>query len=250
VTTERGEVSSGPAAAHRPVDPVPSSRLARLVGTAPTRGEPAEKSVHGRSSPGETCDLCAAPIADTHRHLLELESSDLRCVCTPCSILFDRREASLGRFRLVPDRVLAIRDFQLDDQRWADLSIPVGLAYLVWSSRENRVRAFYPGALGAVESRLGLEAWNAIVGDNPVLATLEPDVEALLIRRLPRAVDHWLVSIADCFELVATLRTRWRGLTGGERVWEEIDQRFERFEARARMVDRQGRTIASGAMQR
>jgi hypothetical protein len=193
-----------------------------------------------------SCELCAAPLGASHRHLLELDGERLRCVCTPCALLFDRREAALGRYRLVPDRVQRVTDFQLDEPCWSDLAIPVGLAYLVWSGRHERVRGFYPGALGAVESRLGLDAWTRISADNPILRSLEPDVEALLIRRLPTAEDYWLVSVDVCFELVAILRTRWKGLTGGERVWSEIGGFFDRLGSRAREVDRTGNGTTGG----
>jgi hypothetical protein len=222
-------------------------RLAALARSG-TAAKSAAASVHdgppvADSAAVGVCELCAAPLAATHRHLLELDDERLRCVCTPCALLFDRREAALGRYRLVPDRVRRVKDFELDEQSWSDLAIPVGLAYLVWSGRHDRVRAFYPGALGAVESRLGLDAWTRITSENPILRALEPDVEALLIRRLPSVEDYWLVSVETCFELVAILRTRWRGLTGGERVWSEIDQFFDRLAGRSREVDREGNGI-------
>ena len=62
---------------------------------------------------------------------------------------------------------------------------------------------------------------------NPVLAELEPDVEALLVNRARGAREHWLVPIDDCYALVGLIRTRWRGLSGGEEVWREIDAFFD-----------------------
>jgi hypothetical protein len=210
-----------------------SPRLERLLRATPRR----------KPATGERCELCAAPIGAGHRHLLELEGNRLSCVCTACALLFDRREAALGRYRLVPDRVSRIEGFALDGDRFSDLAIPVGLAYFVWSSSERRIRAFYPGAMGAVESLLGLDAWAGIQRDNPVLADLEPDVEALLVRRLESASDAWLVSLDRCFELVAIVRTRWSGLSGGERVWREVESFFAALEGRARRVDALGRRI-------
>jgi hypothetical protein len=226
-------------------------RLAALLHAGSAAGPVADAPIAAATE--GSCELCAAPLAASHRHLLELESERLRCVCTPCGLLFDRREAgpwglgvgraAIGRYRLVPDRAQRVADFQLDEPCWSDLAIPVGLAYLIWSGRQERVRGFYPGALGAVESRLGLDAWSRIASDNPIVRSLEPDVEALHIRRLPSVEDYWLVSVDVCFELVAILRTRWRGLTGGERVWSEIDAFFERLRDRARDVDRAGNAI-------
>ena len=63
---------------------------------------------------------------------------------------------------------------------------------------------------------------------------MEPDVEALLVNRARGARDHWLVPIDECYELVGLIRTRWRGLTGGKEVWEEIGRFFEALDRRAR----------------
>jgi hypothetical protein len=236
------------ASVHAPDEARASSRLARLVRRADTKhGEALASPIDEgpRPAAGDACELCAEPLPAGHRHLLELDIDRLRCVCTPCALLFDRRQAGLGRFRPVPDRVRRIADFELDDERWTDFSIPVGLAYLVESSRAGRVRGFYPGAMGAVESRLGLEAWTSLVDHNPVLRSLEPDVEALLIRRLPSAEDYWTAPLDACYELVAILRTRWRGFTGGEQVWRDVDRFFVDLAGRAQPITRHGVRIAS-----
>ncbi len=41
------------------------------------------------------------------------------------------------------------------------------------------------------------------------------------------ARQYFLVPIEDCYSLVGLIRTRWRGLTGGREVWEEIESFFE-----------------------
>ena len=64
------------------------------------------------------------------------------------------------------------------------------------------------------------------MADNPLLATLEPDVEALLINRVSGARDHYIAPIDRCFELVGLIRISWRGLSGGQEVWERIDNFF------------------------
>ena len=45
------------------------------------------------------------------------------------------------------------------------------------------MKAYYPSPMGPTESLLELDAWAALEAANPVLATLEPDVEALLVNR-------------------------------------------------------------------
>jgi hypothetical protein len=74
-----------------------------------------------------------------------------------------------------------------------------------------------------------------------VLASLEPDVEALLVHRARGERRHYIVPISDCFELVGLIRTRWRGLTGGREVWEEIARFYDGLDRRARTTGRQDR---------
>jgi hypothetical protein len=134
----------------------------------------------------------------------------------------------------VPDRPLALNDFELSDEAWEGLRIPVEMAFFFHSSAAERVVAFYPSPMGATESRLELSTWREIAQANPSLAQMEPDVEALLVNRARGARRHWLVPVDDCYRLVAVIRTRWRGFTGGKEVWLEIDRFFEQLDARAR----------------
>jgi hypothetical protein len=204
------------------------SRLGRLAQRA--RTERVEEQA-------ERCELCGAPIPAEHRHLLDLRSRELMCACTACKILFDRNAAGGGHYRLVPERRLRLTDFELADPEWEELRIPVEIAFFFRSTAAERVVAFYPGPMGATESLLGLEAWQALEAANPVLAQMEPDVVALLVNRARGARDHWLVPIDDCYALVGLIRTRWRGLTGGRQVWEEIGRFFETLDARSRILE-------------
>ena len=121
--------------------------------------------------------------------MLDLSTRDLRCACRPCSLLFDRPGAGGGHFRLVPERRLRLTGFELADAAWEELRIPVDMAFFFHSSAAERVVAFYPGPMGATESLLELSAWEAIEAANPVLAGMEPDVEALLVNRARGARD-------------------------------------------------------------
>jgi hypothetical protein len=179
----------------------------------------------------ERCDLCGEAIPENHRHLLDLESRELMCACQACRLLFDRPAAGGDHYRLVPDRRLVLDDFAMDDATWERLRIPVDMAFFFFSSQAGKVQAFYPGPMGATESQLGLEAWTQLERDNPVLATLEPDVEALLVNRARGARMHFVVPIEDCYRLAGLIRTRWRGLSGGEEVWKEIDRFFKEVAA-------------------
>jgi hypothetical protein len=190
----------------------------------------ARRSAGEREAVQERCELCGEPIAAEHRHLLDLERRELMCACRACTILFDRKAAGAGHYRLVPERRLRLVDFALDDLAWEELRIPVDMAFFFRGSREGRVMAFYPGPMGATESLLELDAWEALEAANPVLATMEPDVEALLVNRARGARQHWIVPIDDCYRLAGLIRTHWRGLTGGREVWEQIGRFYERLE--------------------
>lgn len=209
-----------------------SSRLGRLARRTASEAQAQAEATQ------ERCDLCDELIGADHRHLLDLSERELKCVCRACTILFDSGAAGGGHYRLVPDRRLRIEDFDLDDAGWSALSIPVDMAFLFRSTAESRVVAFYPGPMGATESLLKLRAWEEIEVANPVLTGMEPDVEALLINRARGAREHWLVPIEDCYSLAGLIRTRWKGLTGGQEVWDEIGRFFEDLGRRARLASR------------
>jgi hypothetical protein len=199
--------------------------LAREGGTAGTGAAP---------RPEEQCELCGLALPGEHRHLMDLETGQLMCACRACSTLFNGAAAGGGHFKLVPDRRLRLGGFDLDDHVWEQLRIPVDMAYFFRSSRDDRVKAFYPSPMGPTESLLGLDAWDELERRNPVLEDMSADVEALLVNRAKGARRQWIVPIEDCFSLVAAIRTRWRGFTGGAEVWEEIGRFFEQLDARSR----------------
>jgi hypothetical protein len=206
------------------------SRLRRL----------AQRSGEQRVEEQERCELCSEPIPADHRHLLDLESSELMCACRACTILFDRQAAGGGHYRLVPDRRLRIEEFQLDDPVWEGLRIPVEMAFFFHSTAAGRMVAFYPGPMGATESLLSLETWQEIEEANPVLTGMEPDVEALLVNRARGAREYRLVPIDECYGLAGLIRTRWRGLTGGKEVWDEIARFLEVLDRRSRSIHQDG----------
>jgi Family of unknown function (DUF5947) len=211
---------------------------------APAAASPRLRRLAQRTAPKpateERCDLCGREIPSEHRHLVNLESRQLLCACKACSLLFDRAAAGGGHFRLVPDRRLEISDFELLDEDWDALAIPVDMAFFFRPSGDGGVQAFYPGPMGATESTLTLTAWERIESANPVLAEMEPDVEALLVNRARGSRRYWLVPIDDCYSLVGLIRTGWKGLSGGREVWQEIERYFEELDRRSRRVNREG----------
>lgn len=181
----------------------------------------------------ERCELCGEPLGERHRHLFEPEHRSLLCACPACALLFTDPN---GRYRPVPEEVRALPDFRLDDALWDDLLLPVNLAFFVRSSTAGRVLALYPGPAGATESELDLTNWGDLEAANPVLRSLRPDVEALLVNRVGTARDAFLAPIDVCFELVGLVRLRWRGLGGGPQVWASIAAFFAEVGERARVV--------------
>jgi hypothetical protein len=207
-----------------------------------TRSRLGQLARRGASSPAATqaaseeerCELCGLPIDPGHRHLLDLRNRELMCACRACSTLFDSGAAGGGHFKLVPDRILRLEGFELDDLAWANLRIPVDIAFFFRSGEGERTQAYYPSPMGPTESHLGLEAWSEIEAANPVLASMADDVEALLVDRARGERRQWLVPIEECYGLVGLIRVQWKGLSGGSEVWEAIDGFFASLDRRAR----------------
>ncbi len=185
-------------------------------------------------APGERCEMCAEPIADLHQHVVDLTSRSLMCTCRGCYLLFSDKQAHL-RFRAVPDRYLSFPDFEFTDADWDSLQIPVGLVFCFDHSDLGHMVSFYPGPAGATESELPTTAWDDVIARNPGLAQLQPDVEALLIRRAQDATfSAHLVPIDACYELVGTMRMTWRGFDGGQEAQRSLEEFFAQVARRSR----------------
>jgi hypothetical protein len=189
-----------------------------------------------RPPPGERCEICAEPISDEHGHLVDIEARNLLCACRGCYLLFTSPGAGGGHFRSVPDRYLVFPDFRLSAAQWEKLQIPVSVAFFFVNSSLDRVAAFYPSPAGATESLLPLDMWDELVAVNPTIGTIEPDVEALLVRagREGDGADCFLVPIDACYELVGEMRRLWRGFDGGSEAHEALDAFFTRIRSRAK----------------
>jgi Fe-S cluster biogenesis protein NfuA len=186
----------------------------------------------------EQCGLCGVYVPDEHRHLIDLSERRIVCACRACSLLFEDNRAGGHHYRLIPDRYRRLTDFDLSDAVWAELDIPVDMAFLFFDTAAGRIVALYPGAMGVAESRLSLNAWDELVKCNPILEGLERDVEALLINRTHSARQYWLVPIDACYALAGIIRRHWKGLAGGEEVWEAIEVFFRGLEDRSVGVSR------------
>jgi hypothetical protein len=180
----------------------------------------------------EHCELCSIPLPTEHRHLLETGKRRIACACDACALRF--ADVVDGRFQLIPRDIRSLPDFKLSDGEWEALSLPIDLAFFFRHGPGDKIVALYPSPAGATESLLSLEAWTALVADNPALTQLQPDVEALLVNRAGERRVYYIVPIDVCFELVGLIRLHWRGLSGGEEVWREIDGFFARLEDKSK----------------
>ncbi len=177
----------------------------------------------------ERCDLCSVTIAERHQHLFDPHTRKLSCTCDACAILFNSNGQT--NYRRVPRDTRHLSDFVLSDQGWNSLAIPIGLAFIYSSSVANQMLAVYPSPAGPTEAELDPDAWNEIIAENPVLANLMPDVEALLVNRINGAREYFLAPIDECYKLTGIVRKYWRGFSGGEEGFGQIRQFFDRLKA-------------------
>lgn len=122
----------------------------------------------------------------------------------------------------------------MTDGEWENLALPIDLAFFFYSTPQEKMSAMYPSPAGPTESLLTLNSWEALVRQNPALQTMEADVAALLVNRSKGAREYFIAPIDVCFELVGTIRVHWRGLSGGDQVWREIENFFAKLRASAR----------------
>ncbi len=195
----------------------------------------------------ERCEFCSAPLGAEHQHLIDPPGRRMICACDACAVLFDRPGASA--YVRVPQSGRLLTHFLLPDDVWDELALPINLAFFFFSTPAGRIVALYPSPAGPTESLLPLSAWDRLVEINPVLGSLQRDVEALLVNRLGArrsfARDQfYLAPIDACYELVGLVRRHWRGLGGGSDVWQELQHFFARLETRSRRDDRRPATPA------
>jgi hypothetical protein len=197
---------------------------------------------------GGRCELCGTPVRHEHPHLVNLRHRSIACACQACALLFTR---SGGPYRAVPDRVLVDPQAPLTAAEWAELQIPVAIAFFFVNSalgpREDdpphpphgRVVASYPSPAGVTECELDLAAWDRLAATHPLLRAPAPDVEAILVLADGSpdgtgAVETFLVPIDVCYSLAGALRLGWHGFDGGA----EVKRALADLRARLRRVAR------------
>ena len=194
--------------------------LRRFAGAPRSNGSaPAPETEH--------CELCSIRLAPAHRHLLEMVPRRIVCSCDPCALRFEN--VIEGKFKLIPRDARLLPNFQMSDAEWEELALPISLAFFFYDTPNKKMAAYYPSPAGATESLLPLTAWETLIGANLVLRDMLPDVETLLVNRVRGTREYFLAPIDACFELVGLIRIHWRGFSGGEEVWREIDRFFARL---------------------
>jgi hypothetical protein len=202
-----------------------AERLRRLArGGAPQAPGPGDAPPRAPMGTAR-CDLCGGLMAEDHRHLLHVTERRIVCACEPCIAM----RSGEGDLRPTGTRAIVLDGFELDDELWARFQIPIGLAFLMVSSADGGVVALYPSPAGVTESELYLEAWNELLAANPMLADLEPDVEALVVNRLSDPPVHAIVPIDRCYELVGAIKSTWEGISGGDAVENAVEAFFARL---------------------
>jgi hypothetical protein len=182
------------------------------------------------------CELCGNGLSADHPHLLGPDRRHVLCACEPCAVLFV--DGPNSGYKRVARRITLLSEFELTDDEWDALMIPINLAFFFYSSTMRQMVAVYPGPAGATESPLRLNAWDPIARRNPRLRALEPDVDALLVNRSRDygggpTHTYLLVPIDECYKLVGLLRKSWQGFSGGAAVWDDIAQYFSDLRRRA-----------------
>ncbi len=177
---------------------------------------------------GERCELCSAPVGEGHGHVVDLKARGLMCSCRPCYLLFTPDGAGDGQFRSVPDRCVDLGPDAIGPQQWDQLEVPVSVAFFFHNSILGHVVGLYPGPGGATESELPFATWSELVDAVPLLASLEPDVEAVLVRggRNRSTTEAYIVPIDCCYELTGRLRSVWKGIDGGSEAGKALDTFF------------------------
>lgn len=205
-----------------------------ITGLRSLRGGPARPEDGGPAGEGgrvavESCDLCGVEIPAEHEHLLHLGDRRILCACATC---WAQRSGD-PELRPTGSRVVWLEDFELPDEVWARLEVPIGLAFFMRSSSVGGMVAMYPSPAGATESELKLEAWEDLRALNPELDSLEPDAEALVVNRMSEEHAYVIAPIDECYGLVGAIKVTWEGISGGDAIERAVPTFFERLRQRS-----------------
>ena len=224
-----GGQAERPAGRRLVAEAVAARRRAQVVSGLRGLTRPGAPMTPAPTGDGEQCDLCHTSIPDEHRHLLHLVERRIECVCESCWAL----RSGDAEYRPTGSRTEWLPDIDIPDDVWASFQIPIGLAFFMDSTTAGCVVALYPSPAGATESELHFASWARLVDLNPILASLEPDIEGLIVNRLSDPPAYAIAPIDRCYELTGTIKMHWEGLSGGAAVQEAVSRFFDRIHAQA-----------------
>jgi Family of unknown function (DUF5947) len=216
-------------------------RFARPSRPAPRAATGGANSPDGPGASEECCELCGERLGQQHPHMVDLQRRSIACACQACALLFTRPG---GRYRTVPDRVRDDPRAPLTSAEWAELQIPVSIAFFFVNSALGRVIASYPSPAGVTECELDLAAWDRLAAAHPLLRALAPDVEAILVtggdpHGAAGTVEAFLVPVDVCYSLAGALRLEWHGFDGGAEGRRILADLRTRLRERARPLEGQ-----------
>jgi Family of unknown function (DUF5947) len=218
----------GAVAAHRRAGVVSGLRGLARAGSSP-RSIPAAgaNAVVAPGPDAEVCDLCGMGIPEDHRHLLALSERRIVCSCEACWAM----RSGEGDYRPTGNRTLWLPGLDVPDDLWASFQIPIGLAFFMESTVTACVVAMYPSPAGATESELHFDSWSRMRELNPVLESLEPDIEGLIVHRLADPPQYVIAPIDRCYALTGTIKAHWEGISGGPGVEVAVARFFDQLES-------------------
>lgn len=138
-----------------------------------------------------------------------------------------------GDYRPTGNRTVWLPGLELPDDIWAGFQIPIGLAFFMSSTVTGCVVAMYPSPAGATESELHFESWGRMTALNPVLDSLEPDIEGLVVNRLSEPPMYAIAPIDRCYALTGAVKATWEGISGGSGVDGAVTRFFEELRLQA-----------------
>ena len=208
------EAGSDQGRAVKPLEAVASRRKASMVSGLRGLAQPKPPAPAPPRTPASTAISARPAVPGDHRHMLNLYERQIVCVCESCWAL----RSGDAEFRPTGNRTLWLEDFELPEEIWAQFRIPIGLAFFMYSSVTDCVVALYPSPAGATESELHFETWSRLADLNPVLRSLEPDAEALIVNRTAEPPAYAIAPIDRCYMLVGPVKASWEGISGGAGV--------------------------------
>ena len=138
-----------------------------------------------------------------------------------------------GPYRPTGSRLLWLEGFQLSEELWASLRIPIGLAFFMRSSSAGSGRRPLPEPGGRHRMRARALRMGGPLHGNPALESLDEDVEGLIVNRIRQPNQFAIAPIDECYRLVGAIKASWEGISGGDAVERVVPAFFEELRQRA-----------------